>query len=117
MSANAAAANCPGLPGTRPLLTQKSPEFQDTPPQSQANQADQSPLQELKGEGSCLSKADAPHGGGLVLGWYCPGSVAQSGAFWHFFFFLISGCFIWSYGWAITRTAGLQGAAQQGLSS
>ena len=107
MSANAAAANCPGLPGTRPLLTQKSPEFQDTPPQSQANQADQSPLQELKGEGSCLSKADAPHGGGLVLGWYCPGSVAQSGAFWHFFFFLISGCFIWSYGWATTRIAGL----------
>ena len=84
MSANVAAANCPGLPGTRPLLTHKSPEFQDTPPQSKANQADRSPLQEPKGEGSCLSKADVPHRGGLVLGWYCPGSEAQSGAFWHF---------------------------------
>lgn len=84
MSASVAAANCPGLPGTCPLLTRKSPEFQDTPSQLQANQADWSPLQEPKGERSCLSKADAPHQGGLVLGWYCPGSVAQSGAFWHF---------------------------------
>ena len=70
--------------GLSHFLTQKSPEFQGTPPQSRANQADWSPLQELKVEGSYLSKADAPHEGGLVLGWYGPESVAQSGAFWHF---------------------------------
>lgn len=79
-----AQGGCQGGSGQLSWCARDSPTFSSEKPcvletQSRANQAAWSPYQERKVEGSCLSKAGVPQGGGRVLAWYCPGSVVKMG--------------------------------------